>query len=387
MAVREAQRFAREQQRFATAAMRASAADRAAADKAATAAHTAAREAEVMEKNAQLTMTYDAIDNLLKATLDVDDWVDLESLRKQAENLPFDRPDLLPPTPPPRYHLSATRPVFVPPAMPTGLSGALSGNRKHAARLAATRQEYLHLVHQWEQSMVHVCELNAELRAGWRRQERRRAAELEDARRRHQRENAELQQGAADSNASLDKLIAGLLERQPDAMDEYVGVVLANSIYPETFQVAYEHAFNAADRELHITVLAPDPETLPTTKAFRYNKANDEITSTSLPVAEVKRRYASAIAQTALRTAHEVFEADREEIIDSIALTVAVDAVHSATGHDTRIDLIQLATDRAEFLAIQLARVEPASTLAHLASAVSKNSYGLAPLATQGVRG
>jgi restriction system protein len=101
MAVREAQRFAQEQQRAAAAATRASAAERAAAEKAAKLAHIAAREAEAEEKNAQLAATYDAIDHLLDATLEVDDWVDLESLRETATNLPFDRPDLLTPAPAP----------------------------------------------------------------------------------------------------------------------------------------------------------------------------------------------------------------------------------------------------------------------------------------------
>lgn len=386
-AVREAQRSATEQQRFAAAAMRATSAERAAAEKAAKAAHIAAREAEAAEMNAQLAVAYDEIDGLLEATLDVDDWVDLESLRKRAEDLPFDRPDLLVPSLPPQYHVFGLCPVFVPPAPPTGLSGALGGNRKHAARVEAVRQEYFGSARAWEQSLLHVLALNAELRAGWRQREQQRAAALSEAQDRHQRANSELHRSTTDSNANLDNLIAGLQARQADAMDEYVGIVLANSIYPEAFQVAYEHTFNSDDRELHITVLAPHPDSLPITKAFRYNKTSDEITATNLPVAEAKRRYASALAQTALRTAHEVLEADREEIIDSIALTVAVDSVDSATGHDTRVDLVRLATDRAQFLAIRLARVEPAETLVHLASAVSKNPYGLLPLANQGVRG
>ncbi|WP_280443906.1 hypothetical protein [Nocardia brasiliensis] len=386
-AVREAQRFAREQQRFAAAAMRASAAERTAAEKAAKAALIAAREAEVTEMNAQLAVVYDEIDGLLEATLDVDDWVDLESLRKRAADLPFDRADLLAPCPPPHYHICGLRPIFVPPAPPTGLTGALGGNRKHAAQVEAARHEYVASVRAWEQSLVQVLALNAGLRDCWRQREQERAEALGEARERHRRANSELHRRTATSNAKLDRLIAGLRARRADAMDEYVGIVLANSVYPEAFQVAYEHTFNPDDRELHITVLAPHPNSLPITKAFRYNKTNDQITATNLPTADVKRRYASALAQTALRTAHEVFEADREEIIDSIALTVAVDTVDSATGHDIRVDLVRLATDRAQFLTIHLARVEPADTLAHLASAVSKNPYALLPLANQGVRG
>ncbi|WP_228811794.1 hypothetical protein [Nocardia otitidiscaviarum] len=387
MAVREAQRHAREQERAAAAAIRASSAERAAAEKAAKLAHIAAREAVTEEKNAQLAATYDAIAHLLDATLEVDDWVDLESLRESATDPPFDRPDLLSPVPAPRYQAPPDRPIFVPPAPPTGISGALGGNRRHAAQMESAHREYLDAVRQWELILVRTCAVSADLRAGWRQKEAERVAELEQARRRLEHAGAERRRQVDESNARLDRLIAGLRERRPDAMEEYVGIVLANSVYPESFEVSYEYSFAVSDRELSVTVLAPHPDAFPTTKTFRYNKTTDEITETPLPTAEVKRRYAAAIAQTALRTAHEVFEADREQVIDSIALTVAVDAVDAATGHDTRIDLVRLATDRADFLSIDLARVDPAATLAHLSAAVSKNPHGLTPLADHGVRG
>ncbi|MFE3226603.1 hypothetical protein [Nocardia sp. NPDC059228] len=386
-AVREAQRSVREQQRAAAAAMRASAAERAAAERAAKLAHIAAREAEAAEKNAQLAVTYDEIDNLLNATLETDDWVNLESLREHVEDLLFDRPELLVPSLAPRYRPTPARPIFKPPAPPSSLSGALGGNRRHAMNVEAAQREYLSRVQQWEIALTQTCARNAELRDEWRQREASRCSALADAQRRLEQLNTERRKQAELSNARLDGLITRLSERQPAAMDEYVAIVLANSIYPEAFEVSYEHSFDADDHELRITVLAPHPDTFPTSKAFRYNKSNDEITTTVMSAADTKRRYASAIAQTALRTAHEMFEADREGIIDSVALTVAVDTVDSATGHDTRIDLVRLATDRPDFLPIELSRVEPAATLAYLSAAVSKNPYGLAPLANHGVRG
>ncbi|MFF2082410.1 hypothetical protein ACFVVM_01480 [Nocardia sp. NPDC058176] len=386
-AVREAQRYAREQQRATAAFQRASAADRATAERAAKAAHIAAREAEVVEKNARLNATYEEIDNLLAATLEVDDWVDLEALRESPGEIAFDGHELLTPSPTPRYHALPERPIFVAPAPPTGISGALGGNRKHAAQMEAAHREYAELTQRWQHSLGRIFELNAQIRTRWREAESARLAALADARRQHEHSVTQRHREIAESNARLDDLISGLRQRRPAAMDEYVGIVLANSVYPEAFEVSHEHSFDAGDRELRITVLAPHPDTFPTTKTYRYNKANDEITESPLPATERKRRYASAVARLALRTAHEVFEADREEIIDSIALTVAVDAIDSATGHDTRVDLVRLATDRADFLPIDLSRVEPADTLAHLAGAVSKNPYGLVPLANHGVRG
>ncbi|MFJ2668902.1 hypothetical protein ACIO14_31595 [Nocardia fluminea] len=386
-AVREAQRSVREQERLAAAAMRASASERAAAERDAKLAYIAAREAETDQRNAELAETFDEIANLLDATLDVDDWVDLESLRKPADTGSFDRVELLVVSPPPRYYPLPARPVFIPPAAPSGLGGVIGGSRRYAAQVDAAHREYRNVTQQWERAFVGVCQANAELRASWRNQEAERLTELRAARRRFE-EDALARRGEVDeSNERLDQLIVGLRERRGGSIDEYLGIVLANSIYPDSFEVSYEHSFNAPDRELAVSVLVPHPERFPSVKEYRYSKANDEIIAVSLPVAETKRRYASAIAQTALRTVHEVLEADREEMVDSVSLTVAVDTVDSATGHDTRVDLIRLATDRTDFSKIDLARVEAAATLAHLAAAVSKNPYALIPLASQGVRG
>ncbi|MFC8383573.1 hypothetical protein [Nocardia sp. NPDC057272] len=386
-AAREAERFARERQRASAAFQRASAADRVAAERAAKAAHVAAREAEVVEKNAHLNATYDEIDSLLAATLEVDDWVDLESLRESPGEIAFDRPELLTPSPTPGYHDLPDRPIFVAPPPPTGISGALGGNRKYAAQVEAAQREFASITQRWQHALGQTFELNAQIRTRWQETESARLVALAEARRQHEQTVAQRHREVSESNDRLDSVILGLRQQDPAAMDEYVGIVLANSVYPEAFEVSHEHSFDAENRELRITVLAPHPDTFPTTKAFRYNKANDEISASPLPAAECKRRYTSAVARLALRTAHEVFEADREEIIDSIALTVAVDAIDSATGHDTRVDLVRLATDRADFLPIDLSRVEPADTLAHLAGAMSKNPYGLAPLANHGVRG
>ncbi len=77
---------------------RASAAEQKAAAREAKRLHEEARLAEVASLNAQLAETFDELDSILSATLDVDDFVDLEQLRVTAEHSPFTRTDLEVPT-------------------------------------------------------------------------------------------------------------------------------------------------------------------------------------------------------------------------------------------------------------------------------------------------
>ncbi|MDQ0850645.1 hypothetical protein QFZ65_002583 [Arthrobacter sp. B3I9] len=66
-------------------------------------------------------------------------------------------------------------------------------------------------------------------------------------------------------------------------------------------------------------------------------KASDEITSVALSQKESKDRYAGIVHQVVLRTLHEVFEADRRALIQSIALEVGTQTINPATGNETYI--------------------------------------------------
>jgi restriction system protein len=89
----------------------------------------------------------------------------------------------------------------------------------------------------------------------------------------------------------------------------------------------------------------------------------------------------------AVRTLHEVFEADRAGKIHSIALTVGVDRVAPATGLPETVPLVLVAADRETFTGFDLANVMPWATLDHLGAALSKSPFDLSPADTsRGVR-
>ena len=93
-AIRQAQAAQRSAERAHAAALRASEADRKRLEREAAVAHAEAMQAEVSSLNAQLADQFEEIDGLLSATLLVDDFVDLESLRVPVKNPPFTRDDL-----------------------------------------------------------------------------------------------------------------------------------------------------------------------------------------------------------------------------------------------------------------------------------------------------
>ncbi|WP_237563600.1 hypothetical protein [Arthrobacter sp. H-02-3] len=381
-AARRAEQAWKADQRASLALQRASEADRKRLEKEAAAAHVAARQAEVDQLNAELAATYDQVDSLLDSTLDVDDYVDLVSLRRTVEHPPFDR-RLETPIPAPWPLPDPPAPVFQPPAPPTGLFGR---KKKLAEAQAQAEAAFADAYASWEREMGQLPGQRKKLADQHAADETRRQQALAAARARYEDDCAVREAEAAEHNASLDQLISNLSYGAVEAVQEYVGIVLANSVYPEGFTVEHESEFDPGTAELALRVLIPGPDLIPTIKSYKYVRASDEITPVSLSQKDSKDRYAGIVHQVALRTLHEIFEADRRELIQSISLEVGTETINPATGKETYVPFAAVGAPRDGFSEIDLSAVVPAATLEHLGAAVSKNPLGLIPANGAGVR-
>lgn len=382
-AVREAERARKAAQRAAEQAKRAAEAERKRLEKEARDAHVAAMQAAVDEKNAKLAEVYDELDSLLAATLEVDDYVDLEELRRTVEHPPFDRSDLERPIPPPPPIPDPPEPVYVEPDPPSGL---FNKKARHAAAIEAARAEYERAHHVWRAEMAQLPERRQAAADEHARAEAERVRQLDEARAKYAVECEAREAEVAAQNAELDSLIANLGYGTTDAVEEYISIVLSNSVYPDHFPVRHDFTFNPETAELELRCLIPGPTDIPTIKAYRYIRSTDKITETALSQKAAKERYAGAVHQVALRTFHEVFEADRRGLIQSVSLEVGTETIDPATGIERYVPFVAVAADRETFMAFELAAVVPVATLSHLGASVSKNPLGLVPADLSGIR-
>ena len=377
----------RRPERARAAASRATQAERKAAEKEAARLHLEARTAEVEAMNKDLAATYEDIDSLLAWTLEYDDFVDMETLKVTAEHPPFEPGELGTPLPPVPELVYPPQPTYDEPPAPRGLAGAFGGKRKHAEAVAQGQAEHQNQLQSWHESnnKKHADHVAAqEARAKGETERLQRLAEAEAA---YQAACRQREAEAAQRNEELTKFINDLAFDVEYAIEDYVGVVLSNSVYPDSFSVEHEYTFDLATRELTLKVNIPEPSAVPTVKEYRYVKAKDEITASQLPAKAQKDRYTSALHQVALRSMHEVFEADRAGKVHSISLTVGVDRLAPATGQPEYVPLAVAAADRDTFNSFDLGKVTPSATLHHLGAAVSKSPFDLTPAdVSRGVR-
>lgn len=350
--------------------------------------HLEAQQSKAESLNADLREELAAIDGILESTLAVDDYVDLEKLRRVAQHPRFTSAHLNP-LPPPAPIMAPPEPYFQQPPPQTGIS-AVFARKKHAAATAMAQAQFEQTHAAWRMAVAQVPRQQLAAAEQHQAAEGARLRTLAGDRMRYDAECAERQRIVDDENARLDDLINRLTKNEPEAVDEYIGIVFGNSIYPDTIAANsdVDFSYSADLRELSITIQFPPPEAIPTTKSFRYVRASDEITETVLTQKDIATRYTNLINNMTLRTLHEVWESDRTGKVDSISLVGGVNHVDPAIGQPLFTRLIALAVSREDFLQIDLSRITPSETLRHLRAVVSKAPHRLTPIDDKkGVRG
>lgn len=350
-AYRHQQQMRREADRAMKAAQRASAAN----EREKKRLYGEARAAEVVADNADLQSHLEELDNLLAATLEIDDHIDLRRLRRSAKHPPFDPGPLGTPLAPPDWRR------FAPPA-PSGISKIFGGQARHQQQMAAAQQSFA-------QAQTQHAAAEAD-------RQRRLAA----AHHKYQQHCAKVDAEVTAHNAEIERFAAALAAAEPERVVEYFGMVLDNSVYPDDFPQHYRLAYVPESRQLVVEYHLPTLDVIPAVREYRYIKSRDEITTAARPAKEIKERYANLVAQVTLRTVHELFEADRSGLVETVVFNGIVDTTDPRTGASVQPCLVTLRTTRDAFTVLNLKLVEPLACLQHLNASVSKRPAELAPV-------
>ena len=167
---------------------------------------------------------------------------------------------------------------------------------------------------------------------------------------------------------------------KPPAVAQYFSLVLESSEYPAGFPYESRIAYVAESQQLVIELELPRVDVVPDVTEYRYVKAKDEIATKARPKSSIHQLYSSVIAQITIRTLHELFEADRNKLVESIVLNGFVDTIDPGTGQPIQPYLVTVRTTREQFSRLDLRQVEPRACLAALSASVSKNPAELAPV-------
>ncbi|MBB5791308.1 restriction endonuclease [Jiangella mangrovi] len=312
------------------------------------------RAADVEVMNEELDSRMKALDDLLRDTLGVDDHLDFETL-KQPPRLPGWRfSELERAAHPPRPE------QFAPPS-PSGLNKVF-GKTKHQKAVEAGNTAY-------------AAALTAH-----QGQERSRLAELDRRQKDYAAAVRDAEAKAAAQHAEVDAFRRDFEGGDPEAVINYFELILQASDYPEGFPQSFKLAYVPESRQAVVEYELPPVDVVPAVKGYRYVKSTDKVNETARPASQVRATYASVVAQIALRTVHELFEADRGRHLDVVVLNGVLHTIDPGSGRPIKPCLVTLRTTRDTFGELDLGRVEPLACLKHLSAGVSKSPAELVPV-------
>ena len=216
--------------------------------------------------------------------------------------------------------------------------------------------------------------------AAYQERERERIARLDAAQQDYEAMVARIWAIADAQNREIDELRARLDAAEPEAIVDYFSLVLEQSAYPDGFSKTHRLAFVPESRQLVVEYELSPISVVSAIKSYRYVKARDAIDESPRPAAQVKRLYSLVVAQTALRSLHELFQADRDAKIETIVFNGYVDTIDPATGKAIKPHLVTVRVSRDAFLELDLANVEPLACSKGLNASVSKSPSELVPV-------
>lgn len=170
-------------------------------------------------------------------------------------------------------------------------------------------------------------------------------------------------------------------EKHPDAIVDYCELVLSQSQYPEYFPQQWDLEYNPDSRILVVDYSLPDIEAIPTVTNVKYVIAKDEFVESHLSQAALNKLYDNVLYQIALRTVHELYEADVVSALDSVVFNGWVESINKSTGHHANSCIMSLQANREEFLHINLEKVDPKACFKQLKGISASKLHGLSPIA------
>jgi restriction system protein len=181
-------------------------------------------------------------------------------------------------------------------------------------------------------------------------------------------------------NETVENIKARYEKKDARAVEEYCDLVLNGSQYPDYFPQNWGLEYREESRIAVVEYDLPTPGILPTVESYKYIKAQDEISEKAIPQATQKKLYESVIYQICIRTIHELFEADVANALDAIAFNGLVTNTNPATGIEETKIIMSIMANKEQFMAFDLSQVDPKATFKHLRGVSAASLIDLTPI-------
>jgi len=353
--LREAERERIRQIRESERAHRAAEKERQMDEKERKANYEQSRSEDAEDRTAQLATRVGELRDVLGHTLMVDDTISFESLRITE---PFRAPTI--PHAIAQPHRTPRKDEFVARVKPKSfMERALGLSKRYKNDKMAALQQF------------HLAS------AAYTSAEEERAAKLTEFQQQVRTAREAYDHWVEQRSAEVDEFEQSYRAAEPAAVTAYNTMVLERSEYPREFPQLFRLAYVPESKELVIEYQLPTIAVVPNVSEVNYVKSKDRLDEKARKPAEIKEIYEDVLASVALRTIHEVIEADQVGVIEVVTFSGVIETHDPATGRGVRPCVISIRATRETFSQINLKRIDKRACLRNLGARVSSQPGAL----------
>lgn len=173
-----------------------------------------------------------------------------------------------------------------------------------------------------------------------------------------QRRRTAYEQARSSHNASIEQARTAYQEMHPDGILNYCDLVLSRSQYADCFPKEFELDYRGSAKTLVVQYQLPTPEELPRLESVKFTKTKGTFVETELTMRDFENLYSDVVFQVALRTIHELFEADVVRALDAVIFNGIVHALNAGTGNKEDKCILTVRANRSDFDTINLRNVK-----------------------------
>jgi restriction system protein len=168
---------------------------------------------------------------------------------------------------------------------------------------------------------------------------------------------------AAELAATVDEFESKYRQGMADAIRDYCAMVLERSEYPESLQPDFDAEYDAASKKISVDMLVPSIDIIPTVVSHQHVKSRDVIEAKGRKPKEISDLYHQLLASIALRTIHELFEADQGAYLETVAFSGYVNRNNDGKDSETANEVVSVCASRIPFMKIDLRSANPLESL------------------------
>lgn len=287
---------------------------------------------EIQDKNNELTRHIETLQKILEHTLTINDTISFNSLKIKEEFPTFMPPEhLLKKINPPDKSNFAVKPL-------NWFTRLIPGaEERQGKKVKEAENKYRYAVLQFNKD------------------EAARNRELEKLKKEYEDKKEVFIVEAKKHNQEVDSIRELYSKGDPDAIIYYNELVLERSEYPDDFPQELSTAYDPEEKALRIEYKLPPLSIIPTLKELKYMKKSNELKEIQRKESDINNLYKDVIVAIALRSLHEVFEADQGSHLNVVEFEGDSELADKATG---RYMKVYISSSKEDFMKINLALID-----------------------------